>query len=139
MFLQGGCMLPFNPKQRRVLVGFIVFIFVALLSCNLPSFQKAQPTQAEQKQAQPTQGGGQVATAVSPSKGVQIQAGSPVSLTSGTIGSAGGTIRVDQGGPVNGFQIDVPPGAYPKDTVFSLSYREIKSTTLGDDIKVLSP
>jgi hypothetical protein len=129
----------FNPKQRRLLIGFIVFIFIALLSCNLPTIQKAQPTQAEQKQAQPIQGSEQKSTAVNPSKRIEIQAGSPISLTSGTIGSTGGTIRIDQGGPINGFQIDVPPGAYAKDTIFSISYRDIKSTTLDSDIKVLSP
>jgi hypothetical protein len=109
------------------------------LSCNLPSLKKAQPTQAEQKQVQPTQGSEQKNTAVNPSKRIEIQAGSPISLTSGTIGSAGGTIRIDQGGPINGFQIDVPPGAYAQDTPFSISYRDIKSTTLDSDIKVISP
>ncbi len=33
----------------------------------------------------------------------------------------------------------MPPGAYAKDTIFSISYRDIKSTTLDSDIKVLSP
>ncbi len=68
----------FNPKQRRLLIGFIVFIFIALLSCNLPTIQKAQPTQAEQKQAQPIQGSEQKSTAVNPSKRIEIQAGSPM-------------------------------------------------------------
>ncbi len=73
-------------------------------------------------------------------KGQIVTSGAPVQVASQTVAPSGGTISVSKpGDPLNGMQIDVPTGAYPGATTFSVSSAPISGTTFGEDFDPVSP
>jgi hypothetical protein len=72
--------------------------------------------------------------------GANITTGSSVSVTSQSIGSTGGTIKVVlPGSPVNGLEITVPQNAFPSTRTFSISYATVQSHNFGSNFKPVSP
>lgn len=75
-----------------------------------------------------------------PPAGINITTGSTVSVTSTTIGSNGGSVKVAiPGSPVNGLEITVPQNAFTESRVFSISYATVQSHNLGSNFHPVSP
>jgi len=73
-------------------------------------------------------------------KGDGVTASAAVKVAEQTIPAAGGTIQIDKSGsPVQGLTLDVPNGAYPSDTVFSISTSEILAQGFDPAITLISP
>ncbi|UCG15421.1 MAG: hypothetical protein JSV19_08995 [Phycisphaerales bacterium] len=69
-----------------------------------------------------------------------LDLGETVDLTTQTIGPDGGAIIVDSpGDPLDGFTIEVPEGAYPEPTTFTVSYKPITGHTLVNGVQPVSP
>jgi hypothetical protein len=69
-----------------------------------------------------------------------ITLGSEVQVANGTVGSQGGTIKVDKpGDPVNGLQIEVPKDAYTDTKSFKISYSPILKHNLGENFNPITP
>jgi hypothetical protein len=69
-----------------------------------------------------------------------IHADAYIEVARGSIGSSGGTLRVDKpGSPIDGLTITLEPGTYPDAKEFIVSYAEIRSHTLGELFAPVSP
>ena len=69
-----------------------------------------------------------------------IDLGDGMHLVTETIDPSGGTIRFDQpGDSLDGFQIEVPAGAYADPRQFDVSYSPISDHSFGDDFNPISP
>ena len=66
--------------------------------------------------------------------------GEPVTVSSARIGPTGGEVTIaDTGGPLDGFEIQVPAGALEAESPFEISFRELPPDGLGDDVTALAP
>jgi hypothetical protein len=80
-------------------------------------------------------GGGKISTPTG-----SIAAGTSTALAEQTIGTSGGTIKVnDSQSPLNGLQMDIPGGAYTDSRVFKISCATIVKHTFGSKLNPISP
>jgi hypothetical protein len=69
-----------------------------------------------------------------------ITTGPMVEVANKAISTSGGIVTVDKpGDPLNGFQIEVPPGAYKEAKTFKISSAPIQNQTFGPDFNPISP
>lgn len=69
-----------------------------------------------------------------------IQTGPSVDLTSQTVGSGGGTIKVTKAGdPLNGLELTIPPNAFTQSENVKISYSSITNHQLGEFFNPISP
>lgn len=68
-----------------------------------------------------------------------IVAGTRVAVARENVGPEGGRIAVDGAGPLKGFAIDVPEGAYPQSVSFDIGYQPIREHNLGPDFHPVTP
>ena len=70
----------------------------------------------------------------------QVAHDNPLPLVSGDIGSAGGTLTVNQsGGALAGFTITVPADAYESSTHFEVAVAAVSGYTLPDGLELITP
>jgi hypothetical protein len=63
-----------------------------------------------------------------------------VEAASQSIGKDGGGIAISKpGDPLDGFTLGIPPGAYPDNRTFKISYAPITKQTFGEDLTPISP
>jgi len=66
--------------------------------------------------------------------------GKEAKVSSETIKPSGGVIAVDKpGDPLDGFEIDVPAGAYEETRTFKVSYKVVESHAFGEYFHPISP
>lgn len=83
---------------------------------------------------------GSGSSAAQPAVHGTIQAGSPVQVKKAVLSTDGGRITVDPtGSPVDGLTIDVPKGAYPSISTFTVSYSPVTGHTFGKNLHPASP
>lgn len=80
-----------------------------------------------------------IAGSLAPVKIVATAMISGASLPPATIGAGGGSINVTQPGPLNGFRLDVPSGAFPAGLQATVSYSSNSSIPRSPTVNPLSP
>ena len=69
-----------------------------------------------------------------------VATGAPTPLTSSPIGPNGGTVTVQKpGDPLDGLEIQVPPGSYPDNRQFEISSAAVNSHTFGQYFTPATP
>ncbi len=70
----------------------------------------------------------------------KISVGSTVELTTQTIGSSGGTIKINKpGDKLDGMEIIIPTNAFTQTKAFKISYADIKNHQFGEDFNPVTP
>ncbi|NQT74231.1 MAG: PKD domain-containing protein [Chloroflexi bacterium] len=113
--------IPVLNKKLITIIGTVI-ILIIVVSVAWPS------------------GGGDDAGSETEAVTGSIDLGDEMNLVTETIDPSGGTIIFDQpGDSLDGFQIEVPAGAYANPRQFDVSYSPISDHSFGDDFNPISP
>ncbi len=124
-------------KVIHLLKNGLLFVFVVLLigivGCNTPM--------AVQEPSGETSGeSDDISVSTADGGSIVIQAGDPVALGEGTLGTQGGVIRIENTGTaLDGFQITAPQGALSEEFTFSVSSQEILNYELAPELEINLP
>jgi hypothetical protein len=135
--------MPIRKELSKSIYVLLVVLLIAAVSASCIRIVKQNETgPSQQPLTNPgpsTQSGGQTRPHP-PVRTGEITLGQKVDVASQSIGTEGGILSMlKPGDPLDGFVLAVPPGSYPANRTFKVSYAPITKQTFGNDFNPITP